>query len=237
MLAGYFHKSVPANNPNFDHSSKIDDIFEKALIESIPDFIDGLITFPKTKRLDEEEFSQEFVISLNRNLLHNPKGILAVPEYKDLDTVGANPVKRVDIAFVSSEQGASKIKLYTVEAKRLPTGTGKREKEYIYGHFASGSPAGGIQRFKTEDHAYGLSKSALLGYIEKKEFTYWFTTINSWISDKANELTDWNTNEQLQHLEVSSCGHFSVSRSTANRSSDSINLFHLWIKIPLLSNY
>jgi len=74
---------------------------------------------------------------------------------------------------VSAEQGVSKIKLYTIEAKRLPTGTGIREKEYIYGSFSSGSPSGGIQRFKTGDHGYGLPKSALLGYVEEYDFSYW----------------------------------------------------------------
>jgi hypothetical protein len=232
MLANSFSSSFSIGVPNFTYSFKLEDVYESTLIEAVPEFIHGLVTFPRTKRLDEEGFSQEFVTALNRYLINNPKGILAVPEYKDFYIIGANPVKRVDIAFVSSEQGASKIKLYTVEAKRLPTGTGIREKEYIYGFFSSGSPSGGIQRFKTGDHGYGLPKSALLGYVEENDFSYWHQTINDWIAFKAEELPEeWKEDEQLQKLKIDSNQNFSVSRSIAYRENDTLGLFHLWIKI------
>jgi len=224
--------SSNSNIPNFTHSCQLENIFEEALLETVPEFLKGLTQLPTTANLNEVVFSQEFVTSLNRILIHNPKGILAVSEYTDIYTVGANPGKRVDIAFVSSTQGAFKIKLYTVEAKRLPTGTGNRETEYIYGHFNNGSPSGGIQRFKSGDHGFGLSKSALLGYVEKYNFFHWHTTINDWIIAKATELPDWNNNEQLQKLEISACGKYSISRSVADRLSDTIDLFHFWIKIP-----
>jgi hypothetical protein len=232
MLANSFSSSFSIGVPNFTYSFKLEDVYERTLLEAVPEFIHGLISYKRTKSLDEEGFSQEYVTALNRCLINNPKGILAVPEYKDFYTVGANPVRRVDFAFVSSEQGASKIKLYTVEAKRLPTGTGTREKEYIYGSFSNGSPSGGIQRFKTGDHGYGLPKSALLGYVEENDFSYWHKTINDWIAVKAEELPDeWQKDEQLQKLNIDSIQNFSVSRSVAYRESDTMGLFHLWIKI------
>ena len=232
MLANSFSSTFSRGVPNFTYSSKLEDVYESTLIEAVPEFIHGLISYKKTKSLDEEGFSQEYVTALNRCLINNPKGILAVPEYKDFYTVGANPVKRVDVAFVSSEQGASKIKLYTVEAKRLPTGTGIREKEYIYGYFKSGSPSGGIQRFKTGDHGYGLPKSALLGYVEENDFSYWHKTINDWIADKAEELPGvWKNDEQLQKLDIDSNQNCSISRSLVYREFDTMDLFHLWIKI------
>lgn len=230
MLANSFSSSFSIGVPNFTYSFKLEDVFERTLIEAVPEFIHGLISYKRTKSLDEEGFSQEYVTALNRCLINNPKGILAVPEYKDFYTVGANPVKRVDVAFVSSEQGVSKIKLYTVEAKRLPTGTGIREKEYIYGSFSSGSPSGGIQRFKTGDHGCGLPKSALLGYVEENDFSYWHKTINGWIANKAEELPgEWKKDEQLQKLDIDSNQNCSISRSLAYRESDTIDLFHLWI--------
>jgi hypothetical protein len=232
MLATSFPSSFSSGVTDFTYSAKLEDVFERTLIEAVPDFVHGLISYKKTKSLDEEGFSQEYVISLNRCLNNNPRGISAVQEYKDFYFAGANPVKRVDIAFVSSELGASKIKLYTVEAKRLPTGTGIREKEYIYGFFRSGSPSGGIQRFKTGDHGYGLLKSALLGYVEENDFSYWHKTINDWIANKAEELPrEWKKDEQLQKLDIDSKQNCSISRSIAYRESDIIDLFHLWIKI------
>lgn len=232
MLANSFSSSFSRGVPNFTYSFKLEDVYERTLIEAVPEFIHGLISYKRTKSLDEEGFSQEYITALNRCLINNPKGILAVPEYKDFYTVGANPVKRVDVAFVSSEQGASKIKLYTAEAKRLPTGTGIREKEYIYGSFSSGSPSGGIQRFKTGDHGNGLPKSALLGYVEENDFSYWHKTINYWIANKVEELPgEWKKDEQLQKLDIDSSQNCSISRSLAYRKFDTIDLFHLWIKI------
>lgn len=232
MLANSFSSSFSRGVLNFTYSFKLEDVFERTLIDAVPEFIHGLISYKRTKCLDEEGFSQEYVISLNRCLNNNPKGISAVQEYKDFYFVGANPVKRVDIAFVSSELGASKIKLYIVEAKRLPTGTGIREREYIYGSFRSGSPSGGIQRFKTGDHGYGLPKSALLGYVEENDFSYWHKTINDWIADKAKELPgEWKNDEQLQKFDVDINQNCSISRSLAYRESDTINLFHLWIMV------
>ena len=123
--------------------------------------------------------------------------------------------------------------LYCIEAKRLPTGIGEREKEYVYGFFSSGSPSGGIQRFKTGDHGFGLPKSALLGYVETNDFSYWHNVINQWIADKAKELPEeWKVNEQLHEFEVDSTHAYSFSRSIAYRSANSIELFHLWVKIP-----
>jgi hypothetical protein len=235
MLVNLFSNTSSTQTTNFTHSQKLENIFEKVLLETIPEFIHGLIICSKSVKLDEGGFSQEYVTALNRNLINDPKGILAVPEYRDFYTEGANPIKRVDIAFVSSEQRAFKIKLYAIEAKRLPTGTGIREKEYIYGFFSSGSPSGGIQRFKTGDHGFGLPKSALLGYIETNEFSYWHNLINQWIIDKAKELPEeWKSDEQLQEYEVSSTRTCSISRSIAYRIDTLIELFHLWIKIPSL---
>lgn len=233
MLANFFQNSTSTGVPNFTYSVKLDNIYESSLLGAIPDFIHGLNTYSRTKSLSEEDFSQEYLIALNRYFSNNPKGILAVPEYRDIYTQGANPVKRVDIAFVSLEQGASKSKLYTVEAKRLPTGKGKREQEYIYGFSTSDSPSGGIQRFKTGDHGYGLPESALLSYVEENDFIYWHKTINSWIANKANELPlDWKEDERLKDLYIDPTEICSTCHSVAYRESDAIELFHLWIKIP-----
>jgi len=234
MLANTLSNPFSINRtPNFTHSHKLENIFETVLVETVPEFLYGLVTYSRTRHLDESGLSQEFVTALNRCLCNNPKGILAVPEYRDYYTIGANPVKRVDIAFVSSEQGASINKLYTVEAKRLPTGTGDREKEYVYGFFNSGSPSGGIQRFKTGDHGFGLLRSGLLGYIEANDCSYWFSTINKWIEEKAKELPEeWKDDEQLQDFEFDTIHNYSISHSIAFRPTDSIELFHLWIKIP-----
>lgn len=232
MLAKKNSSSQFLGSPNFIHSDKIESKYEKALISAIPDFIYELKNNTKEGNFNEGDFSQAYIIALNRYLINNQEGIMAIPEYRDYSP-GADPIKRVDIAFIPSEQRATTIKFYTVEAKRLPTGKGKREREYVFGHFKSGAPSGGIQRFKTGDHGYGLSQSAIIGYIEENTFTYWHNTINSWITDKATESPNrWNENEQLQNLKIDKDQSCSMSRSVAYREkSNAIKLFHLWIKI------
>lgn len=234
MLANSFPDSISTGIPDFTHSVKLTGIYETTLLEAVPEFIHGLVAYPKTKSMNEDGFTQEYEAALNRVLFNNPKGVLVGREYKDYSTLGANPLKQVDIAFYPMEMWASKKALYTVEAKRLPTGKGKRKKEYVSGLFSkSASPSGGIQRFKTEDHGCGLSKSAMLGYVEEYDFSYWHNTINVWIADKAKELpAEWIEDERLQNLIIDPTEICSVCRSVANRKSDSIELFHLWIKIP-----
>ena len=83
MLANSFSSTFSIGIPNFTYSSKLEDVYESTLIEAVPKFIHGLISYKRTKRLDEEGFSQEYVTTLNRCLINNPKGIVAVGEYKD----------------------------------------------------------------------------------------------------------------------------------------------------------
>lgn len=73
----------------------------------------------------------------------------------------------------------------------------------------------------------------MLGYIEEDNFGYWHQKINEWISNKASSTpSEWNINEQLTDLFIDTSQNYSITRSVANRESDSIDLFHLWIKMP-----
>ena len=73
----------------------------------------------------------------------------------------------------------------------------------------------------------------MLGYVEANDFSYWYNVINQWIVDKANECPEeWRNEEQLCEFEVDSTHSCSISRSVVYRLVDSIELFHLWIRIP-----
>lgn len=53
-----------------------------------------------------------------------------------------------------------------IECKRLPTPGGKdREREYVSGFHANGSPTGGIQRFKLGLHGGQVHDAAMIGYV------------------------------------------------------------------------
>ncbi|WP_163318103.1 hypothetical protein [Dysgonomonas sp. 520] len=232
MLVNDSINSSTSNVPAFTPSVKLENIYENILVENIPIFLQDISNGVFTRNLNEEGFTQEFTSVLNRSLINHSRGVLVVPEFKDYYS-GGNPAKRVDFVFISSEQNVSKKSLYAVEAKRLPTGKGTREIEYVIGYCDSGNPSGGIQRFKTSDHGYGLSKSALLGYIEQDDFLHWHNTINGWILSKATELPqEWKSCECLSDLEIEPNKTYSISRSTAKRISDDIDLLHLWVKVP-----
>lgn len=220
------------NTPNFIQSHRTQNIYEEILVENISYFSE-LSVQHLFEPANEDRYNQDFYIEIVRYFSAHNRGVILIPEFKDYVTIGANLRKRVDFAFVSAVQGASTRKLYTVEAKRLPTDkqNGDREKEYVYGQ--SKEDSGGIERFKTGSHGYQLSKSALLGYIEEDDFSHWHGKVNGWISENASTSpSEWNVNEQLETLSIDATQNFSITRSIANRESDSINLFHLWIKMP-----
>ena len=51
---------------------------------------------------------------------------------------------------------------FVMEAKRLPTPSKSREKEYVEGNL------GGIERFKRGHHGNSLAKSAMVAYIQNE---------------------------------------------------------------------
>lgn len=65
----------------------------------------------------------------------------------------------------------------------MPTPSGKqRIKEYLYSN-PIGKINGGVERFKLELHAKNLKESAIIGYIQKNNISYWQKTINSWVDE------------------------------------------------------
>ena len=123
-----------------------------------------------------------------------------------------------------------------VECKRLPTPGPSREREYVTGHSASGSPSGGIQRFKLGLHGRDVNDGAIVGYIESGDAHYWYSQINGWLGelyDGANDDgTKWESSERLQDFttdnkDTASCN--SVHPRTADCRSPVIHLRHIWV--------
>lgn len=234
MLANSTSNSCSTNIPKFTSSLKVENLYEEILISVIPFFISTFSQEFNKKILSETDLSQNFGIVIDRYIKSNDNIKLCIRDNtKDIYSLGANNRKMPDFVFFSSELTDEIQPLYNIEAKRLPPDRKEREREYVWGYFGSGSPAGGIQRFKTGDHGYSLLKSAMLGYVEEYDFSYWHNAINTWIADKAKEFpAEWKENERLQNLIIDPTQIYSVCRSVANKQSDSIELFHLRIKIP-----
>lgn len=106
--------------------------------------------------------------------------------------------RKVDIGVMISTKSFFEDKaFFTIECKRLPTPGTDRKKEYVSGNY------GGIERFKRNLHGNNLTKSAIVGYIQKNDFKYWFKNINEWISSQVSDNNDpsiiWTNEDILIH--------------------------------------
>jgi hypothetical protein len=134
-----------------------------------------------------------------------------------------------------SSLGTPKNIFFTIECKRLPTPAPKcREKEYVYGEIGTKyERLGAIDRFKREHHGKGLSHSAIVAYVEKHDFNYWFDTINLWINELCKTNLDTSITWNKEDLLVKQYEKETLARyeSENNRINDAIKLTHLWIKM------
>jgi len=102
---------------------------------------------------------------------------------------------------------------FDIECKRLYDTT--KSKQYVSGK------TGGIQRFKENKHGVDLPYSAMIGYVEIKDFDFWQKKVNSWIS------------KEEEHLEMLETDKIAKLKSTHRRNigKTSIELTHFWLNI------
>lgn len=104
-------------------------------------------------------------------------------------------------------------RFFDIECKRLYDTI--KSKQYVSGK------TGGIQRFKENKHGVGLPYSAMIGYVEIKDFNFWCKKINSWIS------------EDKEHLEFVGIDKIAKLKSIHERiiEKTKIELIHFWLNI------
>ncbi|WP_375579870.1 hypothetical protein ABWH96_01975 [Marivirga tractuosa] len=123
---------------------------------------------------------------------------------------------------------------FSIEAKRLPTPGHNREREYVIGHDKSN---GGIERFKKGIHGYGLRYSAIIGYVQKEDFDFWFLQINNWIDELIKTTKgEWIAEDKLKKLTVKTGTQIVKFESDNIRIpvksfTDKIKLLHFWIML------
>lgn len=84
---------------------------------------------------------------------------------------------------------------FSIEAKRLPTQGYNREKEYVIGH---DKPNGGMERFKKRIHGKNLKYAAIIAYVQKEDFDYWYLQINGWIEELIKTSSgEWINEDKL----------------------------------------
>ena len=219
--------NIPDSFVSDDHSFP-----RKAVLRIIFQSIENTITHfiitvePFIDSFNEDAFTQEFVEKNDFQLSKLTNSIGVKNQYKDIiyKTKGIP-----DIYYHFKEEEGIRKPIFIIEAKVLPAPSKDRNKEYVYGCFKkSGSPSGGIQRFRVEKQGKGQDQCGLLAYILEANSLNWHSRINNWIrelningSPEEEYLTYDNQKENYSKL---------TSKITKN-TNEELTIHHFWIFI------
>ena len=122
-----------------------------------------------------------------------------------------------------------------IEAKRLPSSDDG--KQYVVGRTGR---ADGIERFKCEQEGFVLVKShcAMVAYVQRHTFVYWFERINRWLTEliAVNENYDefdWEESDKL--VAIASINN-DVARYISNHSRKTLSTLtinHFWLDMRI----
>lgn len=217
--------SEESTETSFSIDLSTEDIRDK-ILESISNtakpFVHSVHTHKNTD-WNEDSLTQVFIAQNTVQLQKLSSSLMVAAQYRDI----YHKTKGIpDVFYSMIEEGRDHKPSFVMEAKRLPTPTSTREKEYVVGKTTTGNPNGGIERFKLGKHGAGHSHCGMLAFVEKEEYQYWLKNINSWI---AELYPVWSESELLKLQKNYS--HYSHFKSKAERDKGEVYLDHFWIKI------
>ena len=125
-----------------------------------------------------------------------------------------------DILIFASPYIAFSEPLFVIEAKRLPPTS---SRDYV---------SSGISRFKNKEHGKKHDIASMLGYVQKKDFNYWYGKVNSWIDDliaNPNDCIGWSEQDKITIIQVSEFGEYKSTHSRIRINP--ITLYHFWINL------
>lgn len=125
-----------------------------------------------------------------------------------------------DILVRQFGSGVHSPTLLFIEAKRLPP---TNSKDYV---------KSGMGRFKREEHGKQHRIAAMLGYVQSRDFEYWYNEVNSWIEDfiSANDKgIRWERQDKICIIQIKDIGEYKSMHSRI--TEDSITLYHFWIRV------
>ncbi|MGB2809500.1 MAG: hypothetical protein WBC22_17290 [Sedimentisphaerales bacterium] len=125
-----------------------------------------------------------------------------------------------DILIFASPYKAFSEPLFFIEAKRLPPTS---SRDYVNS---------GIGRFKNKEHGKNHDIAAMLGYVQKEDFNYWYGKVNSWIDDliaNPNDFIGWSEQDKITIIQVSEFGEYKSTHS--RKKINTITLYHFWINL------
>ncbi len=213
----------------------------------IPKTLEFIQTQLPQWRDDPNRPANESEKSLNSTLCdfleHRRRDMLPMARFKHESP--QQGIRTVDIGVHGTSEevlvGVSTYSFYepflVIECKRLPSLGGKhREQEYVAGYTKTGSPTGGIQRFKLGLHGKNVNTAVLIGYIQCNVPKHWHKTINNWIRELSKRIQkdglSWN-DDQLSKLTVNQVGTYCMESKHPRMSDESpIEIHHYWV--PML---
>jgi len=196
---------------------------------------------------NEKGLTQKLCIMLNQNAIIIGYPFFFYPDYMENSQNGNSP--QVDMGTISIDETViidSKTykdskSFFSFEAKRLCRISAAREKEYLIGHAKKGGgyvDSGGVERFKKEIHGKGLNYSAIIGYVQEQDFSYWYNLINSWIDQLiAGDLyssVKWENKDKLVNENLGN--DTAKYKSENSRQQGYVTLFHLWVNMVKNNN-
>tara|TARA_R110002167_G_scaffold148089_3_gene340837 strand:- start:1690 stop:2361 length:672 start_codon:yes stop_codon:yes gene_type:complete len=208
---------------NIDMSAEdIRQMVLKSISNTAKPFVNAIKIHTNTS-WNEDSLTQVFIAQNTIQLQKLSTSLMVGAQYRDI----YHKTKGIpDVFYSMIEEGRDHKPTFLMEAKRLPTPTSTREKEYVKGKTPSGNPNGGIERFKLGKHGAGHSHCGMLAFVEKEEYQYWLKNINSWITEL---YPIWAESELLKlQKNYSQYSHY---KSKAERETDVVELDHYWIKI------
>ena len=170
-----------------------------------------------TSITNEKGLTQKLCLLLNREARLGGQPFWFDKEHMEVPETGDSPTVDIGVitifsggVFIHTKWYSNEESYFAMEAKRLDVISGAREKEYLVGRWENNKykNCGGVERFKRGIHGRGLHYSALIGYVQRFDFDYWYYTINSWIDgfitgdNPSNTL--WSKDDKLIPIRKSS---------------------------------
>jgi len=190
---------------------------------------------------NEKGLTQKLSLLLETQARLNGYPFIFAKEYMEDPERGNSPSVDIGVInvdgemFIHSKWYSNEESFFSMEAKRLDVISGVREKEYLVGRWENDKykDCGGIERFKKGIHGRNLYYSAIIGYVQRFDFDYWYKTINSWIEEfiTGNNPSNiqWSNDDKLILDRKTTTTAIFLSKNS--RKDGTIHLYHLWINL------
>lgn len=210
-------------NIEFSTAKRASVCINNFLQKHLPDFPVFLRTVVDLTTVNEDIITSKLEIYLQRQARVTDELFMFQFQHPEIGSK-----RSTDMSVIYASPFASTESIFAIEAKRLPTPGSGRQKEYVEGNL------GAMERFKRNHHGKHLKHSAILGYIEKKDFKHWHHEVCSWINTLTATNKDstilWNKNDLLSNRSSSNSLNLYESINARLGSTD-IHLSHYWFYV------